>query len=144
MRNKKPFLFFFSMLISFSVKAQYSLNEADQTFEPFQSDKTNDLYDQAYHKKINFKLSGTVYNKKTRKPLSHAIVTLYKTDGSALKVITNEQGQFKFNLEKKADYLLTGEKTNYIGDGTSLTTFGRKVSTEIKKDLCLEAIKSIH
>jgi peptidoglycan-associated lipoprotein len=101
----------------------------------------DDVYNFTQQLILAFKLSGTVYNKTTGQPLSNAIVTLNKTDGSGLKVETDERGKFKFNLEKEADYLLTGEKTSYRTDGKSLTTVGLTESAEIKKDLYLEAIE---
>jgi peptidoglycan-associated lipoprotein len=101
----------------------------------------DDVYNFTQQLILAFKLSGTVYNKTTGHPLSNAIVTLNKTDGSGLKVETDERGKFKFNLEKEADYLLTGEKTSYRTDGRSLTTVGLIASKEIKKNLYLQSIE---
>lgn len=101
----------------------------------------DDIYSFTQQLILAFKLTGTVYNKTTGQPLGNAIVTLNKTGGSALKVETDENGRFKFNLERESDYGLKGEKTNYRSDGTSLTTIGLTVSTEIKRDLYLEAIE---
>lgn len=101
----------------------------------------DDIYSFTQQLVLAFKLTGTVYNKNTNQPLSNAIVTLNKTDGSGLKVETDESGKFKFNLEKNADYLLIGEKTNFRSDGSSVTTVGLTASTILKKDLFLEAIE---
>ena len=101
----------------------------------------DDIYSFSQQLLLNFKLTGIVYNKTTGQPLGNAIVTLNKTSGSALKVETDSNGRFKFNLEKEADYLLTGEKTSFRSDGKFLTTVGLTVSTEIKKDLYLVAIE---
>lgn len=101
----------------------------------------DDIYSFTKQIILAFKLTGTVYNKNTNQPLSNAVVTLNKKDGSGLKVETDESGKFKFDLQKESDYLLTGEKTNFRSDVDSLTTIGLTASTEIKKDLYLEAIE---
>ncbi|MBB6237056.1 outer membrane protein OmpA-like peptidoglycan-associated protein [Pedobacter sp. AK013] len=101
----------------------------------------DDIYSFTQQLILAFKLTGTVYNKTTGQPLGNTIVTLNKTGGSTLKVETDENGRFRFNLERASDYGLKGEKTNYRSDGDSLTTIGLTASTEIKKHLYLEAIE---
>jgi len=82
-----------------------------------------------------------VFDKKSNLPLVNAIVSLLKVNGQTLKVQTDETGKFKFNLDKESDYNLTGEKTNYRSDLTTVTTNNLTASTEIKKDLYLEKIE---
>jgi len=90
---------------------------------------------------LAFKLTGRVFDKKTNEPLENAIVTLSKKNGQTLKVQTDKDGAFKFNLDKASDYDLTGDKTNYRSDATTLTTNNLTASTTINKDLYLEKIK---
>ncbi|WP_316805656.1 OmpA family protein [Pedobacter nototheniae] len=122
----------------------FNLTTANTGF--FSSNRTDglgedDIYSFTQQLILAFKLTGTVYNKTNGQPLGNTIVTLNKIGGSELKVETDEDGKFRFNLEKESDYKLTGEKTNYRSDGSSLTTIGLLASTEIKKDLYLEAIE---
>ncbi|RZL58639.1 MAG: flagellar motor protein MotB, partial [Pedobacter sp.] len=90
---------------------------------------------------IAFRLTGRVFDKTTNQPLSNSIVTLTKINGQALKVQTDESGDFKFNLDKSSDYNLTGDKTNYRSDVVSLTTNNLTTSTVINKNLYLEKIE---
>lgn len=102
---------------------------------------SDDIYSFIQQKILALKLEGVVYNKKTNEPIGNAIVTLSKTDGSSLKVETDKDGKFKFNLEKDSDYKLKGDKTAYRSDEDSLTTKNLTASTVIKKDLFLEPIE---
>lgn len=101
----------------------------------------DDIYSFIEQQNIAFKLTGKVLDKNSNQPLSNAIVTLSKINGQTLKVQTDEGGDFKFNLDKASDYNLTGDKTNYRSDVSTLTTKNLTVSTEIKKDLYLEKIE---
>lgn len=101
----------------------------------------DDIYSFIQQKILSFKLSGTVYNKATGLPLSGAIVTLITTGVSGLKLETDERGKFRFNLDKESDYRLNGEKTNYRSGAATLSTKGLGSSTELNKDLYLEAIE---
>lgn len=101
----------------------------------------DDIFSFTQQLALEFKLTGTVYNKRTNEPISNAIVTLNKTEKSPLKVETDEKGKFNFNIESESDYKLVSDKTNYRSDSASLTTIGLTVSTEIKKDLYLESIE---
>lgn len=63
-----------------------------------------------------------------------------KTGGGQLKVQTEANGRYKFNLDKASDYSLTGEKTNFRSDGANVSTQHLLVSTALKQDLQLEPI----
>lgn len=93
---------------------------------------------------LRFRLSGQVLNKKTNAPLANSIVTLSKLDGQKLKMQTDESGDFKFDLDKASDYILTGEKTNFRNDLATVTTNGLKESTELKQNLYLVKIELDH
>jgi outer membrane protein OmpA-like peptidoglycan-associated protein len=102
---------------------------------------SDDIYSFTEQQVIAFRLTGKVFDKTTNQPLSNSIVTLTKINGQALKVQTDESGDFKFNLDKSSDYNLTGDKTNYRSDVVSLTTNNLTTSTVINKDLYLEKIE---
>ncbi|MCZ4245117.1 OmpA family protein [Pedobacter punctiformis] len=100
----------------------------------------DDIYSFKAQEPIAFKLNGIAYNKKTGEPLSHAIISLAKIGGGILKAETEADGNYKFNLDKAADYELTGEKTDYRSDVAKVTTQNLLVSTTLKQDLFLEPI----
>lgn len=100
----------------------------------------DDIYSFIEKQIIAFELIGKVYDKNTRQVLNNAIVTLGKVNGGFLKVQTDEDGKFSFNLDETSDYNLTGEKTNYRSDAATLTTKNLTTSTTINRDLYLEAI----
>ena len=100
----------------------------------------DDIYRFKAQELIVFRLTGIAYDKQTGKPLANAIVSLAKVGGGVLKVQTEADGRYKFNLDKSSDYNLTGEKTNYRSDGAKVSTQGLLTSTELKQDLYLEAI----
>ncbi|MCZ4245715.1 OmpA family protein [Pedobacter punctiformis] len=101
---------------------------------------SDDIYSFIQQKIMALRLEGVVYNKKTNEPIANAQVTLNKIDGSTLKVETDNDGKFKFNLEENSDYDLRGDKTAYLSDKTNLTTRNLNTSTVIKKDLFLDPI----
>jgi outer membrane protein OmpA-like peptidoglycan-associated protein/tetratricopeptide (TPR) repeat protein len=88
-----------------------------------------------------FKLEGTAYDKNTRQPLSNAVISLTKVNGMPLKVQTDTDGRFKFDLDTSSTYNLTGEKTGFWGDSASASTVNLTTSTVIRKDLYLEKME---
>ena len=102
---------------------------------------SDDIYSFTEDQILAFKLIGKVFDKKSNQPLVNAIVTLSKVNGQTMKVQTDEEGSFRFNLERESDYNLTGEKINYRADVGTFTTNNLAVSTEIKKNLYLEEIE---
>lgn len=102
---------------------------------------SDDIYSFTEQQIFALKLTGSVFDRKTNQPLVNAIVTLSKINGQTLKVQTDETGNFRFNLDKESDYVLTGEKSNYRADVASLTTINLTASAEIKRDLYLEKIE---
>ncbi|WP_276573974.1 OmpA family protein [Solitalea lacus] len=103
----------------------------------------DDIY-QFAEKVLQFRLEGTVVNRKTGKPLNNAIVTLYNQElNSNLKATTDNIGAFTFNLDGNSDYFVTAEKTNFItGRSAILSTKSYKESKTIYAKLAL-AIDSI-
>ena len=88
-----------------------------------------------------FKLEGIAYDKNTHQPLSNTIISLTKVNGMPLKVQTDTDGRFKFDLDTSSTYNLTGEKTGFRGDAASASTVNLTTSTVIRKDLYLEKIE---
>ncbi|RYF16561.1 MAG: flagellar motor protein MotB [Flavobacteriales bacterium] len=101
---------------------------------------SDDIYSFIEQQKLAFRLEGIVFNKETNLPLANAIVSLTKVDGTPLKVQTDENGAYKFNLAENADYDLMADKTNFMLAKDNLTTKGLPDSKVIKKDLYLTPI----
>lgn len=101
----------------------------------------DDIYSFIEQLILAFKLNGTAYNKKTNQPLSDVLVSLNGTNGQNLKVQTDENGRFSFNLDKETDYVLMGDKTDFRSDKAELSTKNLLASTDLKKDLFLEQIE---
>jgi len=90
---------------------------------------------------LAFKLEGKVYDKKTSQIISGAMVTLAKVNGTELKVETDENGSYHFNLAKDAEYNVSAEKTAYRSDFESLATIGLTSSKVLEQNLYLEEIE---
>lgn len=102
---------------------------------------SDDIYAVDRNMVLAFKLEGRVYDKKSNQPISGAIVTLAKVNGSVLKVETDENGGYKFNLSKNSEYNVSAEKTAYRSDVENLATIGLITSQVLQQNLYLEAIE---
>jgi len=86
------------------------------------------------------KLQGKVFDKQNKQPISNALITLVKTNGSTMKVETDDTGTYQFDLSKNANYQVLAEKTNFNSDGKSVTTSGLNTTEVLKQDLYLDPI----
>ncbi|WP_316803144.1 OmpA family protein [Pedobacter nototheniae] len=102
---------------------------------------SDDIYAIDRNMILAFKLEGRVYDKKTNQPINGAIVTLAKVNGGELKVETDENGAYQFNLAKDAEYNVSAEKTAYRSDIENLATIGLTSSQILQQNLYLEAIE---
>ncbi|WP_421944403.1 OmpA family protein [Pedobacter sp.] len=102
---------------------------------------SDDIYSLNSNLIYALKLNGKVFDKKTNKPIANAIVTLKKTNSAPIKVESDIEGNFNFNLENNSDYELTGTKTNFRSDFSAVTTKGLSTSTIINKNLYLETVE---
>ncbi len=90
---------------------------------------------------LAFKLTGTVYNRKTNQPLAGALVTLAKVNGGSSKVETDDNGEYQFSLARESEYNVSAEATNYRTDVENLATIGLITSQSIVQDLHMEPIE---
>ncbi|WAC42527.1 OmpA family protein [Pedobacter sp. SL55] len=100
----------------------------------------DDIYSFIEQEKLKFLVQGRVFNKETNVPLSNAVVTLKKTNGTPVMVQTDDDGGFKFNLDENTDYDLLADKTNFRSDKANITTKGLTSSKPIEQNLYLTAI----
>lgn len=101
---------------------------------------SDDIYTFDKRALLVFKLKGKVYDKNNNKPLNGALLTLAAQDGKQIKVETNPEGSFSFDLDADTDYSLLVEKTPYASVNRSLSTKGLTKSALIEKDLFLELV----
>ncbi len=102
---------------------------------------SDDIYSFVVNPNLNFRLEGIAFNTKTGLPLSDVIVNLSKEDGTTLSVQTDQNGNYKFDLEENTLYNLNGVKTGYRNAQLSqVSSVGLKQSTVLKKNLYLDII----
>lgn len=101
----------------------------------------DDIYSVDQKSLLAFKLEGKVFDKNTNQSISGALVTLSKANGNTLKVETDRNGGFKFNLSKESEYSLVGEKTNYQSDIKNPSTLGLNNSEVLVQNLYLTAVE---
>ncbi|MDI3321452.1 OmpA family protein [Pinibacter soli] len=87
--------------------------------------------------KKTFILVGTVLNKTTNLPIPDAVVTLVnKNTGVEVKGLTNQKGEFHFDLDSSTDYEINVAKTDYANvRNENLTTKRLTESKTINKTL---------
>lgn len=132
----------------------YPINSAqdDFTFRPtgklkgyFASNREggmgqDDIYSYLEKEKLKFVLQGKVFNKETNLPLANVVVTLKGENGSPMKVQTDEDGSFKFNLDENTDYNLLADRTGFRSATSDLTTKGYTGTKPIEQSLYLVPI----
>lgn len=86
-----------------------------------------------------FTLSGVVYDKDTKRPLSNSTVTLVdQTTKNKVTATTDATGAYLFKLNKSTDYLVSAEKDKYLGStDEEQSTVGLEFSTDLTQDLVL-------
>ncbi|RYF12908.1 MAG: flagellar motor protein MotB, partial [Flavobacteriales bacterium] len=88
-----------------------------------------------------FALQGKVLNKETNQPIKAAVVQLTKVNGTTVNTISDETGNFKFNLAEQSAYNVSAEKMGYIKTtGSAASTIGLTQSTVLTRDLFLDEI----
>lgn len=78
----------------------------------FSSDR--DGNDNIYMFKRQMKIEGTIVDQRTKKPIGGATMTLLDASNHETKVVSAEDGKFSYMVEWGKDYLLTGEKAEYL------------------------------
>jgi peptidoglycan-associated lipoprotein len=102
---------------------------------------SDDIYSYTVRAAAIYKLEGVVYQKGTRTPIPNSLVTLAKIKGKTIKYRTDTTGSYKFNLVKKSDYTLKGEKEGYLVDNAKASTVGLDPGSIIHQDLFLTKIE---
>ncbi|WP_443943535.1 OmpA family protein [Pedobacter sp. AW1-32] len=101
----------------------------------------DDIYELDQKQILSFKLEGRIFDRKSTQPLSNAIVTLAKVNGTSIKTISDDNGHYAFNLAKETEYNVSADKTGYQSDVENLATIGLNSSEVLVQNLYLEAIE---
>ncbi len=92
---------------------------------------------------VNFTLSGTVKDIKTRQLVQNAIVKLTGSNGSSISTRTNEKGYYNFSeaqISRNTTYEISIDKDNYFTANATETTIGVEFSKDFVKDFEIEPI----
>ena len=105
-------------------------------------DSKNTEIDQIYQVTFNdvrFTLQGIAINKRTQLPVEGVVVELKNvTTGRKETVITGPDGKFKFKLNPRSDYTVSGSKDGYFTNTEEVTTVGKTKSEDMYVKLKLE------
>lgn len=102
-------------------------------------------YDDIYHFsiiKLHFKVKGQVLNEITEKPISNATVSLIGSDGTSIEVISDENGNYEFELNPQTNYVLLAIHEGYLNSKYKLSTFGRKEDKNFDVNLYMTQLDS--
>ena len=86
-------------------------------------------------------LTGNVYDRKSKQPITGALVTLAKINGGSSKVETGDHGEYKFSLSARSAYTVSAEATNFRTDAVNLNNINSGQTSTIVQDLYLEPIE---
>jgi outer membrane protein OmpA-like peptidoglycan-associated protein len=86
-------------------------------------------------------LSGTVFNKKTNKPIAAKIDMIVKPDRQNVIRIDVDNGDYTHQVGKKGWYVMTATAEGYINAADSLEIGADENTTQYSKDLYLQPIE---
>lgn len=90
------------------------------------------------------RLKGTVYQKKTKQPLSNSLITLADESENTepTYVITDDNGNYFTFLQEEMDFKMKAQKLKFFSAQANISSKGISKSTEIIQDFYLEKIPS--
>lgn len=91
---------------------------------------------------MTFSISGTAFNAETDDIIPNTLITFKDINGQAENVFvtTDDQGNYKRDLEVGWDLFLKAQKAKYFGDAASVSTSGLTESKQIIQDFFLSPI----
>ena len=95
----------------------------------------DDIYSFELPPKI-FEVSGGVFDKESKNPITNASVRIIGTDGTNLR-LRSEDGKFKLNLKPETEYVFAAYKDGYLNDKARETTVGLDESKNFNINLYL-------
>lgn len=102
-------------------------------------------YDDIYHfsiVKLHFSVKGQVLNEMTEVPISNATVSLIGSDGTSLEVVSDENGNYEFDLNPQANYVLLAIHEGYLNSKYKVSTYGRNEDKNFEANLYMTQINS--
>lgn len=88
-----------------------------------------------------FTLQGVITDANNGDVVAGATVKLVGDDGSAIKVISDNLGQYNFDLNPLTTYEIVVSKKEYLNAKSSASTVGMKKSQDLREDIVIVPIK---
>jgi len=87
-----------------------------------------------------FFVQGKIYDKKTKRLVTNALVTMEDNIGNTQALVTDESGSYFLELRSNSTYYIKGKKLTYFSEDAIVTTVGLTESSTQNKDFYLERI----
>ena len=101
---------------------------------------SDDIYRFSDQRKVLYKLEGVAYEKNNHQPLPNVLISFQRFEGTSLKIQTDTNGRFNFDVDSGFQYTLRGEKAGFRSDTANISTENFNANTLLRKDLELEKI----
>ncbi len=104
---------------------------------------SDDIYSFDVVKDLVITLTGKAIDKETNAPLSNAIITLKnKKTGTPVNAVTDENGNYRFQLDNDTEYDLSVAKTDYATvTGIPVSIKDVNESSELRQDISLSRVE---
>ncbi len=92
--------------------------------------------------KMKFSIEGIVYNAKTEKPISNALITFKDIRGNFEQffLMTDDKGHYEDKLKEGWDLFIKAQKVKFFGDAAAISTLGLTESKHFVQDFYLTPI----
>ncbi|WP_113638094.1 OmpA family protein [Nubsella zeaxanthinifaciens] len=87
---------------------------------------SDDIYSFIEKEKPTILVQGKALDKETGKPLTNALITLRKAGGEPIRLQTDAEGNYQFNVEEGVQYEVTADKRNYRAAVINLSSSSAK------------------
>ncbi|WP_339888005.1 OmpA family protein [uncultured Flavobacterium sp.] len=123
--------------------ALYGINLETENTKKREFKKGLTLQKELQYTDKNFILNGKTVRCNTTSPLSDVSVVLRSLDATIQKnSITNEKGEYIFNLNEKTSFTIYGKKNNFFSQTETINTenYDRNTTLFVKLEICMEQV----
>ena len=95
-------------------------------------------YDDIYHfsiVKLHYSIKGKVLNEMTNEPIPQATVGLIGSDGTSMEAVTDNEGNYTFQLNPQTNYVLLAMHKEFLNSKYKISTYGRKDDKDFEVNL---------
>ena len=92
--------------------------------------------------KLEFSISGYVFNSETDEPIANALITVKDIKGNwtPFFIMTDGEGYYEKELGPNMDMFMKAQKAGFFGDAATVSTSGLTESTALEQDFFLNPI----